>query len=319
MSLLQELDASVHSAAPCFLEFLIRYDPKKKQVFAFYEGDEDSSYYHSILKRSIDKDCELEELVAGCKDNVLKLQREFDWQRYRREQIVFFVDQDLSFWLEEPFDYGENVFVTDEYSVENYVVNSRGFRAWLIHFEGFARASKEEIDNMVSEFETATIRFQEAMMPIMAQAVVAKRHDHSVSLSDFKLTRNHNLVFRIENGHLAFDLQQDPRVLEKWKITDQDEAEIKMQSNHFITEIHHYSVRGKWLLCFMAEIGEFMRLNPNRFAPSLGDVKKLRPTCSVPAAECFSVIAPYCLEPAPERLVAFLTSTYCVYCHQHIS
>lgn len=123
MTILDEMTESLNTDSPVFIDFLYRYDPKKKQIFAFYEGDEDSSYYQKMIKSALPKDFELEELVAGCKNNVLKLWREFDWSTYDRHQILFFVDRDLSFWLGEPQSFGENVFVTDEYSVENYVVS----------------------------------------------------------------------------------------------------------------------------------------------------------------------------------------------------
>ena len=69
MSILQVLEESLHSDAPCYMEFLYRYDPKKQQCFAFYEGDEDSSFYHHFLKEAIGEDCALEEIVAGCKNS----------------------------------------------------------------------------------------------------------------------------------------------------------------------------------------------------------------------------------------------------------
>ena len=93
MSILQELEESLQSDAPSYMDFLYRYDPKKKQVFAFYEGDEDSSFYHHFLRAAIDDDCELEEIVAGCKNNIIKLQQEFDWNLYNNKQIVFFYRQ----------------------------------------------------------------------------------------------------------------------------------------------------------------------------------------------------------------------------------
>ena len=48
MSLLEMMEESKRSTAAVYMEFLYRYDPKKKQVFAFYEGDEDSSFYHNM-------------------------------------------------------------------------------------------------------------------------------------------------------------------------------------------------------------------------------------------------------------------------------
>ena len=313
MSLLHELEDSLKSDAPCYMDFLYRYDPKKKQVFAFYEGDEDSSYYHHLIKKRVGNNCELEEIVAGCKNNVLKLQREFDWHAYDKKQIVFFVDRDLSYWLDESSEYGENVYVTDEYSVENYIVNPIGFNAWLVHFEGFARANKHEIDYMITEFESTISKFKRIMIPIMAQAIVAKRHDCSISLSDYKITTDKTIRFKIDNGHIDFDFIADQGYKEKWGLSELNSKEIDDQIECISTEFIHYSVRGKWILHFMAQLGEYMRLHSDVFAPSLGSKGKVSPTCSVPPAQCLSVLAPYCAEYYPPRLLTMLNNSYMLY------
>ena len=313
MSILQELEESLHSDAPCYMDFLYRYNPHKKQVFAFYEGDEDSSFYHHFLKDAIGEDYELEEIVAGCKNNVIKLHNEFDWNEYNKKQILFFVDRDLSYWLGECASYDENVFVTDAYSIENYVVTPQGFLSWLIHFEGFARSTKSELDRMISEFKSNIYLFNQKMMPIMARAVVAKRHDASISLSDFKISKNKSVTFDMCEDHLTFQIHIDDRTLEKWGLSAKDSCEIAAQIAQFEKDFANYSVRGKWLLCFMAEIGEYMRLNPDKFAPSLNTLK-VSPTCAVPSSQCFCALAPYCVENIPDRLNFFLSSTYREYC-----
>lgn len=61
---------------------------------------------------------------------------------------------------------------------------------------------------------------------------------------------------------------------------------------------------------FMAEVGEFMRLNSNLFAPSLGKVGKINPTCAVSTTQCLSVLAPYFVNDVPIRLREFLNDTY---------
>lgn len=223
------------------------------------------------------------------------------------------MDKDLSFWLGESTDYDDNVFVTDEYSVENYVANAYGFETWLIHYEGFARASKPEIEFMVEEYNNVASRFQREMMPIMAQAVVAKRHNKSISLSEFKISKD-NILFKIVNGHLSFDFQIDPDVFKKWGLTKIHNEEIKRQLYHFSEKKEFYSVRGKWYLRFMAEVGEYMRLNPDMFASSLGITKKIKPTCAVAPSECLTAIAPYFVKSTPPRLERFLDSTYRQYC-----
>ena len=313
MSLLEELESCINSDAPSYMEFLYRYNPKKKQIFAFYEGDEDSSFYSYAIKKYTDKEYELEEIVAGCKNNVLKLWREFNWETYNQNQIAFFVDRDLSYWLGEPTEYGKNVFVTDGYSIENYVTNTQGFKAWLLHFQGFSRARKQEVDFMISEFETRIAEFQEQMIPVMAQAVVAKRHDRSVSLGEFKITGNGRVQFEMNNGHVYSEIHFDSGISKKWGLTDEDNEEIMRQTNQFKEDADHYSVRGKWELSFLAELGEYMRINANLFAPSVSNNGKVSPTCAVPLSRCLTVLAPYCAENVPPRLESFLKSTYVSY------
>lgn len=268
MSILQELNKSLKSDAPAYLEFLQRYNPKKRQVFVFYEGDEDASFYGQFLKESIDADCDLEEIVAGCKNNVLKLHREFDWSRFDERQILFFVDRDLSFWLGETSDYGDNVFVTDGYSVENYATNDMAFRNWLLKFEGFARAKKSEIESMLSIYKRLEVEFNISMMPIMAKAVIAKKHDKSVVLDNYKLSKY--LSFNILDNCVVYQISEADEILEKWHLTSEDEKEILDQIQKFKCFEKCYSVRGKWAIYFMAQLGEYMRMNADFFAPSLG-------------------------------------------------
>ena len=306
MTILDEMTESLNTDSPVFIDFLYRYDPKKKQIFAFYEGDEDSSYYQKMIKSALPKDFELEELVAGCKNNVLKLWREFDWSTYDRHQILFFVDRDLSFWLGEPQSFGENVFVTDEYSVENYVVSRQSFEIWLRRFEGFARAKKAELDSMVNTFSRLEDCFSEQMLRVMAAAVVAKRHDKCINLSDYKLRKH--MSFEVKDGFLDCIICDDHSYLAKWNLSDSDYAEIEKQIETIRKNKDHYSVRGKWILCFLAETGEYMRNNANLFAPSLKSKGKISPTCAVTSTQCLSVLAPYCDTPSP-RLSAFLSQT----------
>ena len=308
MSILQVLEESLDSDAPAYMEFLYRYNPKKKQAFAFYEGDEDSSFYHQILEGNIDPDCELEEIVAGCKNNVLALNRSFNWIRYHKQQILFFVDRDLSFWLNEANDYDDNVFITDGYSVENYVVCPLAFRVLLQMFKGFARASKTEIDNMVNTYISLEKDFCSFMIPIMARAIVAKRHDKSIHLSDYKMSKN--LHFSISDSNVIISITNDEICFTKWGLSAQHEQEINDQIQFIKQNIEHYSVRGKWILYFMAELSEFMRMHADYFAPSLESKGKIQATCSFSSTQCLPVLAPHCNTKVPEHLLQFVSSTY---------
>ena len=157
------------------------------------------------------------------------------------------------------------------------------------------------------------------MIPIMARAVVAKRHDASISLSDFKISKNNSIIFDMYDGHLTFQIHMDDRIPEKWKLTLEHSGEITGQIARFEGNMANYSVRGKWILCFMAEIGEYMRLNSNIFAPSLKSAGKISPTCAVHPSQCFCALAPYCVEAIPKRLEALLNNTYRMYISEKIA
>lgn len=314
MSFLKTLEEFGHSEAPIFYEFLFRYDPKKKQVFAFYEGDEDSSFYNELIAKQVNENCEIESIVVGCKNEVIKLFRNFDWNQYNCHQIAFFVDRDLSYWLDENVEFGYNVFVTDEYSVENYVANSTGFKIWLCQFEGFARAKKLEIEHMIQVYEEISEVFNNRIMSIMATAVVAKKRDKSIRLQDYKIPQHDNLFYLQSDNRIELsDLSIKPSIMEKWGITSDDSDAIEKQIELFKSEKEQYSVRGKWALTFMAELGEFMRLNVQLFAPSLQKMS-IKPTCSVSTNQCLSVLGPYCTKNISHRLETFFQRTYGQYC-----
>ena len=315
MSFLDVLNESSESTAPVYHDFLRRFDPKIKQVFVFYEGDEDSSFYKQFLQKHIPDDFELEEIIAGCKNNVLKIHNEFDWDQYSKSQIIFIVDRDLSYWLSEPAITEENIFVTDEYSVENYVVNKDTFKTWLTSFQGFARATKDEVTEMVNCFSRLLPVFKDSMIPIMAAAIVGKRKDRTITLSDLKIKSV--LQFYIDQDCLQFKLEDPKDVKIKWSLTPEDEQEIEKQIAIINDHIDKYSVRGKWLIVFMAEMGEYMRLHAKSFAPSLNR-EKAKQTCAVATKQSMTVLAPRALKTEPPRLKSFLENTYSHFCEHHL-
>lgn len=311
MSILDELKESAASDIPAYMDFLYRYDPKKQQIFVFYEGDEDAAFYQQFIHKAIDDKKELEEIIAGCKSNVLKLHHDFPWERYCKEQIVFIVDRDLSYWLEESSSYDSNVFVTDGYSFENYLVNEDIFIIWLIRFMGFARASKSEIEGMRNVFKSIIPCFRAAMMPIMAKAVIAKKHDKSVDLSSYKPMNDIHLD--INNQELSIELYDSSRADILWRLKEGDQQEVNEQIVLFQNDSSNYWVRGKWDLLFLATLGDFMRQHASLFAPSLNR-EKLSPTCSVPLSQTATALASYWSYPTPHSFEIFLDQTLRIYC-----
>ena len=274
--------------------------PKKKQLFAFFEGDEDIALYRHLIENAMGHDWILEDIVVGCKNDVLKLHDAFDWNEYNPNQICFFVDRDLSYWLGEGMVHYENIYVTDEYSVENYIVNRNIFYVLIKTYLGFARATKEEIDNMINKYEDCQQKFEEQMVGVMACAIVAKRRDESSKLDDFKISK----IVKIDyaESHIVVELDYNDETCKKWNVVAEDE-DVKKQIEFIENNMEHYSVRGKWNLFFMVRIGEFMRVHASIFAPSLGcDVTSK--TCDIFPTRSFTALAPN-QKKIPESLEVF--------------
>ena len=122
-----------------------------------------------------------------------------------------------------------------------------------------------------------------------------------------------NLHFSISESQVTVSLSDDETCFAKWGLCTQYEEEITNQIELIIKNIEHYSVRGKWILFFMAELGEFMRLHADHFAPSLEFSGKIPATCSIASSQCLPALAPHCNTKTPERLQRFLSNTYGVF------
>lgn len=137
-------------------------------------------------------------ISVGCKNNVLRLASDFDWTRFPLRRICFFVDRDLSDFIHEDVVLGENVYVTDGYSIENCVANIDIFRRLLSEILNISDLKPSEFDILERNFLSALNSFQENMIPVMAQIILWRRGGE---WPDLKLIRPSDLFF-FENGKM---------------------------------------------------------------------------------------------------------------------
>jgi len=189
------------------------------------------------------------------------------------------VDKDLAFWRKREHPKDSNLFVTDGYSIENYMVSEDMFYILMTQIMGFGRATKAE--SIVRQFTALLTQFEEEMMEIMALCILAKEKDSNASLSEYSI---HNaLSFDLHDGEIVFHLSDSELFKAKttWDIDDNEPVKILVDLFKDIPEGYH--VRGKWLLYFMVSCGEFMRINYAFLCPLLKvkAEKRLRPICEI--------------------------------------
>ncbi len=89
-------------------EFMLLYKKTAQIVYGLVEGKEDPMFYRGLIEKYLPSGWEVDLIKSGNKDGVLKTINAFDWHRYERKRIGFFVDRDLADFL------GENITVNDD-------------------------------------------------------------------------------------------------------------------------------------------------------------------------------------------------------------
>jgi hypothetical protein len=127
--------------------------------------------------------------ICGDKEGVYKVHN-LIMSNARQGIVVFFVDKDLSDIFGENWIQAFNIFVTDYYSIENYLVNKDMFyRVWteLFHFTGQAVDLKEDVLN---KFNEELNKFYEYMLPLVSWGIYLRQRGihpnlKNINFSDF--------------------------------------------------------------------------------------------------------------------------------------
>lgn len=94
------------------------------------------------------------------------------WQQGR---VLFFVDKDLSDILNEDWECASNIYVTDYYSIENYLVSEdTPFRVWTELFH-FMNVTLDFSEIHLEKFREELERFYQFVLPITAWIVYLRR------------------------------------------------------------------------------------------------------------------------------------------------
>ena len=122
MGFLENLNDTAKLPNVYYHRFITSYKKNSDDIYVFCEGDSDLSYYCEQIDR-LSHNRGIYKFPVECKNNVIQVWRYIDWANYQKNRVLFFVDRDLSYWVNEPQEYDSNVYITDGYSFEK---NSNG-------------------------------------------------------------------------------------------------------------------------------------------------------------------------------------------------
>lgn len=240
-------------------EFKLRYKKKSNTIYGFVEGKEDPCFYRGFMENSIPNDWKVELWSASNKDNVYKIYLKFDWRKFDRNQILFFVDRDLSEFLEKKYVSAENIYITDRYSIENDIVEKNTCDRVLRELCGFHNLEYGEFEKITNLFELQLDVFQKALIPVMSSILYWHRNNLLKKKSGLNnILMKH--IFSIEKGIVK--LNANPNNKENIIVYAHEQCNINPINREIIAliakdfeENNHYKkfVRGKYLFWFLVE------------------------------------------------------------------
>ena len=251
MSLLDILDEKILTPSAACIKILSQYKTNDNTIFCLVEGVEDNSFYRhffEIYKENIP----VKYIVCNGKQNVIDNYNDLDWQFYDKKRILFFIDKDFDDYIEIETLNDENVFITDYYSIENYLVDEKILEKFIT--DNCLITSESVIQLAVENFKKQHKIFVKQLKMISAWMMYCRKNNFEVCFNDIKMSD----LFKIDN---------DGKLIKKSLSTYRSKFEYlcdKTQSNHFnITEIRFFYnkikeetkpkkyIRGKYELYFM--------------------------------------------------------------------
>lgn len=173
MSFVETLRNARRGVTPTLHEFKVNYDGDSARVHVFVEGYEDMAFYRPPIQAAIGKDRRIFMYRCGTKKTVYDLHKAITDTERPTTNVLFFVDKDLSDILGETWPQDDRIFVTDTYSVENYLV-SRAVVERVCY--DMIRLSNVEFDfePVFQHFEDQLESFHRQAMIVMAWVIAAR-------------------------------------------------------------------------------------------------------------------------------------------------
>ena len=257
MSLIAEHRSARNAKAMIVLhEFKIRFRKNSRVIYGFVEGKDDHCFYRGFIENAIPNDWSIELWGAGGKDSVIEIYSKLDWRRFKKQQIVFFIDNDLSYFTGESIPKDINVYVTDNYSIENEIVNPNTCDRVLREICGFSELNQDISKNIESHFKEQLSCFQKSLIPIMANIIFWKKNNIKANLNDICMKH----IFSVRRGFL--ERKSNPKghgniieyIHRQCNVQQANDTQYTNIAREFEEKAYYKKfTRGKYLLWFLVE------------------------------------------------------------------
>jgi hypothetical protein len=233
----------------------------------------------------------------------------FDWRSFKKNQICFFVDRDLSDLIPETLQTDKNIYVTTGYSIELDLVNKDVCKRVLSELLGFAHADHDELEAVGELFEAQYELFRLELLPVMSWILNWRRLRLKASLNNIEMKD----LFAIKDGRLQALANPDGQsnaavyIHKKCSLVFDPSIDIEpLKVEMFSANNYRKFARGKFAMWFLIEFCNTTHRDRVSLFPSLART----PRVSVPIGPSngMALIAPR--GRLPLALREFIDQTY---------
>ena len=311
MTMLSLHREALESGSAGYHQFLTRYSTTAKVVYGFVEGKDDPCYYRGFIEQLIPDDWEVELWPAGSKRKVYGIYSMISWVRFPKQRICFFVDRDFVGLISENAVADCNIYVTDDYSIENSLVKRSTCVRILTEVLGLGMVDHGELESVCDLFEAELERFMMEVIPITAWMLLWKRRGQTAYISNIKM----NDLFSVRGGQLR------RKVLDRGAtVTEYLHSRCRVPYGNDVSArqvevelregaAYRRFTRGKFVLWFLVEFCCSVR----REATTLFISCARSPRVNVTVAMSNAMVIIGNRGRLPESLRCFLRETYCTY------
>lgn len=309
MSMIEIHKSALEELIVPYHHFLTQQKKNSKKLFGFVEGKDDPSYYQTLIDPMISDSswniCLIESGdKKGNRDKVIKLLDIIDWNHYSRKQTIFFIDRDLSDFFPESIIEHDNLYITDNYSIENNIVNLYSLKRIIREFYNINLQDSEFliIENLFNDgFKIISNVIKEICCNYIALRRLGKKPCfNDIKLSDF---------CRVENCIVKIVSEEEIKeyLANKWQYGTIDLHQVY---DEFDTHNKNYRcIRGKYLMWYFVNfINSFCKC-ADKIIPSID----LPISITRELTEKHAIMDLSSRSKIPESLRLFISKTYLEY------
>ncbi|ULG90794.1 DUF4435 domain-containing protein (plasmid) [Leptospira interrogans] len=306
MNLLQQIKEEAKNSISAYTEFLLNYKKEKSDFHLFFEGNDDLSYYVCVINRH----CKLMEFsntyITYGKENAKQIYFRIDWKKYKKNRVLFFLDKDHEEYITNNSQLSKNIFITDHYSIENYVATVNVFRQILkdiLHIQ---------INNIVEEYlykyNTQYKKFVVKMITLNAWIIYNRKNNIKLNLNNldlsklYKITASGQFVRNCRNTKYFEILNRQFGVIKEKNIRS---PLLQISRTLKLEKCPKKYIRGKYEIWFFVKYVNFV-ISDNR---NKGNKLKINTQLSV--SNALEILAPRAEEDS--KLVNFIKAN-CIKC-----